>query len=97
MYERGRHAAEGIPRMFILMTRLLWGLAIPLLSVAPVIAEDLSRVDEFRVAEALRLIDVRGSQIWPGWESRTAAICLETQTLEYLLYRYCSRLPQRSH
>src|SRR6267143_465697 len=46
---------------------------------------ELSRTDRVRLAEAFRLGDFVGDQIWPGWSKAPFAVLLVTTEREFLM------------
>jgi hypothetical protein len=69
-------------------------IAVPLLTVmlllnsAQAIAQPqprLSNIDRVRIAEAFRIADSLGEQLWPGWNKAPFAVLLVTPDVEFLL------------
>src|SRR4051794_38443711 len=55
--------------------------SVPLRAQSPTLAPD----DRIRIAEAFRLADAVGDQIWPAWTSAPFAILLVTPEREFLI------------
>lgn len=50
------------------------------------VATDMPRADRIRIAEARRIADRFGDNLWPGWSAAPFAILLVTPDVEYLVY-----------
>jgi hypothetical protein len=59
-----------------------------LISVSNALSQDLPvlrRVDRIRIAEAFRLADKLGDDLWPGWSKAPFAVLLVTRDTEFLI------------